>query len=170
MADSPELVPASSQSDGRWRITTVPTGSNAKSVAILSGVTATPITYGMTADGWDHQKTQATVEDKRLTLITDLSRPGRITETLTIKAVASADPKSADKILSALAASGEEMQFNVRRAVSNPAAYAVGQLADIVTGVVGVRRPDAPAENGVDTVQYSVYITQPTQSEVALVA
>ena len=59
-----EGVPASSQSDGRWRITNVPSGSNAKSVAILNGVSAKPITYGLTADGWDHQTTQATVEDK----------------------------------------------------------------------------------------------------------
>ena len=165
-----EPVPASSQSDGRWRITNVPTGSNAKSVVILNAATATPVTYGLTADGWDHQKTQATVEDKRLTLLTDLSRPGRITETLTAKAVASDDPKSADKILSALATSGTETQFVVRRAVDNATTHAVGQIADIITGVVGIRRPDAPAENGVDTVQYAIYITQPTQSEVALVA
>ena len=165
-----ETAPASSQSDGRWRITNVPSGSNAKSVAILNGVTAKPITYGLTADGWDHQTNQATVEDKRLTLIQDLSRPGKITETLNVKVVQSTGTDSADQILSALATSGAESQFAVRRAVGNDVTHTVGQKADIITGVVGVRRPDAPVENGVDTAQYQIFITQPTQRDVALVA
>jgi hypothetical protein len=165
-----EAVPASTQSDGKWRITTVPTGSNAKSVAILNGATAKPITYGLTADGWNHTKSQAQVEDKRLTLIQDLSRPGRITETLEIKAVESSATDSADAILSALATSGDEIQILVRRAVDNATTHTVGQIGDLLTGVVGVRRPQAPVENGVDTVAFTFYFTQPTQSQVTLVA
>lgn len=165
-----ETPPASTQSDGKWRITLVPTGSNAKSVAILNGATAKPITYGLTADGWNHAKTQATVEDKRLTMIQDLSRPGRTTETLEIKAVASTGADSADALLSALAVSGAETQFVVRRAIDNATTHVVAQVADIITGVVGVRRPQAPVENGVDTVAFSVYFTLPTQDQIALVA
>ncbi len=165
-----ESVPQSTQSDGRWRITNVPAGSNAKSVAILNGGTAKPITYGLTADGWDHQTTQATVADKRLTLVQDLSRPGKVTETANFKVVASTATDSADQILKALAASGAESQFVVRRGVDNAATHAVGQTADILTGVVGVRRPDAPTENGVDTAQYALFITKPTERDVALVA
>lgn len=165
-----ENVPASSQSDGRWRITNVPGGSNAKSVAILNAAPAKPITYGITAGGWDHQTSQATVEDKRLTLIQDLSRPGKVSETLNVTVVASADPASADAILQALSESQAESQFVVRRAVANGDTHAVAQKADIITGVVGVRRPDAPTENGVDTAQYAIYITKPTERNVALVA
>lgn len=165
-----ENVPASTQSNGRWRITQVPSGSNAKSVAILNGVTATPITYGIVTGGWDYQRNQANVEDKRLTLVQDLSRPGKVTETLEITVVESADVKSADRILAGLAASGVETQFNVRRAVGNEAVAATGQIADIITGVVGVRRPQAPVENGVDTAKYSVFFTKPTETDVMLVA
>jgi hypothetical protein len=165
-----ENTPASSQSDGRYRITYVPTGSNAKSVAILNGATAKPITYGLTQDGWNHSTTQATAEDKRLTLIQDLSRPGKVSETLEVKAVASADVDSADQILLGLSVSGAEAQFMVRRAVANDATHAVGQKGDLVTGVVGVRRADAPVENGVDTASYTIYITKPTERQVALVA
>lgn len=165
-----ENVPASSQSDGRWRITNVPSGSNAKSVAILNGGTAKPITYGLTADGWGHQITQATVEDRRLTLLQDLSRPGRISETANLKVVQSKDASSADMILKALSESGAESQFVVRRGVANADTHATGQTADIIAGVVGVRRPDAPAENGVDTAQYTLYITKPTERDVTLVA
>lgn len=165
-----EIVPASTQSDGRWRITNLPSGSNAKSVAILNGGTAKPITYGITAGGWNHTVNQATVEDKRLTLIQDLSRPGKVTEALEVTVVESDDAASADRILSALAASQAESQFVVRRAVANADTHAVGQRADVITGVVGVRRPDAPTENGVDTAKYAIYITKPTERDAVLVA
>lgn len=165
-----ENVPASSQSDGRWRITNVPSGSNAKSVAILNGGTAKPITYGITANGWDHQTTQANVEDKRLTLAQDLSRPGRVTETVNVTVVASTGVDSADQILLGLSASQAESQFVVRRAVANADIHATGQKCDIITGVVGVRRPDAPVENGVDTAQYTIHPTKPTERDATLVA
>lgn len=165
-----ENVPASSQSDGRWRITNLPSGSNAKSVAILNGGTAKPITYGIVAGGWNHSVNQATVEDKRLTLIQDLSRPGKVTETLEVTVVESDDVASADRILAGLAASQVESQFVVRRAVANDAVHAVAQRADIITGIVGVRRPDAPVENGVDTAKYSIHPTKPTERDAVLVA
>lgn len=163
-----EGVPASSQSDGRWRITNVDGDLDATSVAVLDA--GEPITYGITAGGWDHQINQDTVEDKRLTLLQDLSRPGKVKETLNVTVVYSASPTSADAILQALSESQEETQFVVRRAVDNGDAHAVAQKADIITGVVGVRRPDAPVENGVDTAQYGVFITKPTRRNVSLVA
>lgn len=165
-----ESVPVSTQSDGKWRVTNVPIGSNALSVAILNGGTSKPITYGLTADGWNATKTQGTVDDKRLTLIQDLSRPGRVTETYEAKAVASAVADTADAILAGLSASGVESQFVVRRAVDNATVHTVGQIVDVVTAVVGVRRPDAPVENGVDTASYTLYPTKPTVSQAVLVA
>lgn len=163
-----EAAPQSTQSDGRWRITVVPVASNAKSVAVLNA--AKSITYGLTQDGYDRQRTQASVEDKRLTLIQDLTRPGKVTETVNLKAVVSADVDSADKILSALAVSGAVTQFLVRSAVANDVTHTVGQTGDLLTGVIGVRRPDAPVENGVDTVQFAFHQTAPAQDQVVLVA
>ena len=165
-----ENTPASSQSDGRWRITNVPSGSNAKSVATLNGATAKAITYGLTADGWDRQVTQATVEDKRLTLVQDLTRPGKVAESVNIKVVVSSDVNSADQILKALSASQAESQFVQRQGVANADTHATGQVVDVLTGVVGVRRPDAPVENGVDTAQYTLYLTKPTERDAVLVA
>lgn len=165
-----ETPPLSSQSDGRWRITYVPIGSNAKSVAILNGVTAKPLTYGLTADGFTHETTQATVEDKRLTMIQDLSAPGRITETATFKVVQSATADSADLVLQGLAESGAEAQFFVRRGVANADIHATGQKGDLLTGRVGVRRPNAPTENGVDTAEYSLFLSKPTERQITLIA
>lgn len=151
-----ENVPASTQSDGKWRITQVAAGVNALSVAALA--TGKPLTYSFTADGFNWSISQATVDDKRLTLVQDLSRPGKTTETLEVKYVASADPGSADAILTA----GSEGQLNVRRGVDNATAPTVAQKADVITYVAGVKRPDAPTENGLDTVSQTLYITAPT--------
>lgn len=161
-----ENVPASSQSDGRWRITYVPAGSNALSVAILNGATSAPLTYSFTADGFNWSITQATVEDKRLTLEQDLSRPGKTTETLEVKYVDSADPKSAPVLLTP----GTEGQINVRRGVANSAVAATGQKADVITFIAGAQRPDAPTENGLDTISQTLYITAPTVRAGVLVA
>jgi hypothetical protein len=164
-----ENIPASIQSDGNWRITNVPSGSNAKSVAILNGATAKAITYGLTADGYTSEITQATVPDARLTLRQDLSRPGKVTATAGFKAVASTTVDSADQVLKALSLSGVESQFLVRRGVANDAAHAVAQVGDLLTGIVGVRRPTPPTENGVDTAEYALFLTKPIE-EVTLVA
>lgn len=161
-----ETVPQSTQSDGRWRITYVPSGANALSVAILIGVTAKPITYSLTPDGFNWATTQATVDDKRLTLDQDLSRPGKKTETLEIKYVASSDPGSA----AVLFVEGLEGKLNVRRGVANATAPAVAQLADVISFVAGAQRPDAPTENGLDTISQTLYITSPTVRGAALIA
>lgn len=161
-----EQTPASTQSDGKWRITYVPTASNALSVAILNGATAKPLTYGFTADGFNWTTSQATVEDKRLTLVQDLSRPGRVTETLEVKYVRSATTDSADAIL----IEGLAGQLNVRRAVDNATIATVAQKADVITFVAGVKRPDPPTENGVDTISQTLYITAPTVRDGVLVA
>lgn len=159
-----ETVPASTQSDGKWRITQVASGSNALSVAILAA--GKPLTYSFTADGFNWSTSQVTVEDKRLTLTQDLSRPGKTTETLEVKYVASADVNSAAVILAA----GSEGQLNVRRGVDNATVATVGQKADVITYVAGAQRPDAPTENGLDTISQTLYITAPTVRGGVLVA
>lgn len=161
-----EPVPASSASDGRWRITYVPVGGNALSVAILNGGTSKPITYSLTPDGYNHAISQAEATDPRLTLIQNLNRPGKVTETLEIKYVASADANSADTLFVA----GLEGQLNVRRGVDNATVATVGQKADVVTFQAGVKRPDPPTENGVDTVSQTLYITAPTVRGALIVA
>lgn len=159
-------VPASSQSDGKWKIAFVPAGSNALSVAILKGVSAKALTYSFTPDGFVLTRDQATVSDPRLTLIQNLSRPGKVTETLDMKYVASAAADSADAVLT----EGLAGQFVIRRGTDNATDWAVGQKVDVITFQLGVKRPDAPTENGVDTVSQTAFITAVTQTQVALVA
>lgn len=159
-------IAASSQSDGRWKIAYVPSGSNALSVAILNGVTSKALTYSFTPDGFNLSKTQATVNDPRLTLIQILSRPGKVTETLELKYVASADADSADALLTA----GLEGQFTIRRGIDNATAWTIGQKVQVVTFALGVKRYDPPTENGVDTISQTAFITKVTNDAGVLVA
>lgn len=159
-----ETVPASSQSDGRWRITYTDLAADPLSVADLDAGTA--LTYSFTADGFNWAISQATVEDKRLTLDQDLTRPGRKSETLEVQYVASEDAGSAAVVL----AEGTEGHLTVRRGIANSVVNTVAQVADVITFVAGAQRPDAPAENGRDTISQTLYITAPTVQGGVLVA
>ena len=159
-----ESVVASTQADGRWRIAFVATADDPTSVADL--IASDLITYSLTSDGFNHTVTQAKAEDKRLTLDQDLSRPGRITEDLEVTYVRSADVASAHALLT----KGVEGYLVVRRGVDNATEWTVGDKVDIYEFVAGMQRPNAPTENGVDTLTSTLYITAPTLQGVTLVA
>lgn len=162
-----ETVPASSQSDGRWRVTYLPsTAPNPLSIATLNGGTAKPLTYSFTPDGFNYTIAQETVADPRLTLIQNLSRPGKKTETLETKFVASSDAGSAAAILT----EGVAGYLVIRRGVDAATDYTVGQKVDVITFLAGADRPDAPAENAVDTISKTLYITEVTQRQATTVA
>lgn len=160
-----ETVPASTQSDGKWRITFTPSG-NALSAAILAGGTAKDLTYSFTPDGFNYTISQATVNDPRLTLIQDLSRPGKVSETLEVKYVRSSDATAAKTVL----VEGTTGKLTVRRGVDNATVWTVAQKADVITFVAGKQRPDAPTENGVDTVTQTLFITDVTLVDQTIVA
>lgn len=159
-----EPVPASTQSDGKWRITNVSAASNALSVAVINA--GTPLTYSFTPDGFNYTISQEQVNDPRLTLVQNLSRPGKKTETLEVKYVRSSDAASADVIL----AEGATGKLNIRRGVDNPTVATTGQKADVITYIAGAKRPDAPTENGIDTISQTLYITDVTVYQGTLVA
>lgn len=160
-----DAIPASSQSDGRWKIAYVPSG-NPLSVAIVKGASSKNLTYSFTPDGFNWSITQAEVADPRLTLMQDLSRPGKKKETLELKYVDSAATDSAAAVLP----EGTSGFFVVRRGTDNATDWAVGQKVDVITFTLGAQRPDAPTENGVDTISQTAYITSVTQRQVTLVA
>ncbi|WIE54228.1 hypothetical protein [Curtobacterium sp. MCBD17_003] len=167
MAEGLDPTPASTASDGRHKIAFVPYGAdvNPLSVATLGKPTTKNVTYSYTSDGFAHAITQATVEDKRYTLSQDLSRGGKTTETLEVKYVDSEDPSSAAVIHPRDTAGW----FVRRKALDNATDWAADQVVDVITVIAGVQRPDAPTENGVDTITQGMYITAPTQTKVKLV-
>jgi hypothetical protein len=157
-----EIVPVSSQSDGRWRIGFVDELGDPLSIADIT----VDLTYSFTPDGFDYQVTQAVVADGRLTLTQNLEQPGKKSETLNVKYVTSATVDSATLTL----VEGTEGFLVVRRGVPNETAWAAAQKADIITFKAGAQRPDAPVENGVDTTSQTLYITAVTQQGATLAA
>jgi hypothetical protein len=159
-----ETVPSSTQSDGKWRIWNVASGVNALSVAIINA--GSSLTYSFTPDGFNYTINQETVNDPRLTLVQNLSRPGKKTETLEVKYVRSTTAGSADVILT----EGTEGQLVIRRGVDNATVATVAQKADVITYIAGAKRPDAPTENGIDTISQTLFITDVTVYQGTLVA
>ena len=159
-----ESVPQSTQSDGKWRIWNVAAGVNALSVAIINA--GTSLTYGFTPDGFNYTINQETVNDPRLTLVQNLSRPGKKTETLEVKYIRTSDAGSAAVVLT----EGSTGQLVIRRGIDNATVATIAQKVDVITYVAGAQRPDAPVENGVDTISQTLYITAPTVRQGVLVA
>lgn len=161
-----ETAPASSESTGRWRITYLPLTADPLSVADLEGEDAVPLTYSFTPDGFNWTTTQATVADPRLTLAQDLSRPGKVTETLEVKYVDSVDANSAAVILT----QGTEGYLVLRRLVPNETIHTVAQKVYVLKFSAGLQRPDAPTDGGIDTISQILSLTGSTQRKVSLAA
>jgi hypothetical protein len=159
-----DSVPASSQSDGRWKIAFVAIGDDPLSAADV--IAADDVTYSFTADGFNWQITETLTEDKRLTLDQNLSAPGRSTETLNLRYVDSTDAGSAAVDF----VNGLEGYFVVRRGIANATEWAAAQIVDVITVRLGKQRPDAPVENGVDTISQQAAVTDVTQQKVTLAA
>ena len=157
-----EATPASTASDGRWRIAYSELADDPLSAADL----VDDVTYSFTADGFDWQITQDTAEDKRLTMIQNLERPGRKKETLTVTYVASTTAGSADVLFT----EGLEGHLTVRRGVDAATAWTAAQKADVITFKAGAKRPNAPVENGVDTISQQLFITSPTVQGASITA
>lgn len=161
-----DVVPQSSQSDGRWKVAFVPGAGNPLSVAIVKGATSKNLTYSFTPDGFNWSTTQAEVSDPRLTLDQDLTRPGKKKETLETKYVDSSNVDSAAMVLT----EGVSGYFVVRRGTDNATDWTIGDKVDVITFTAGAQRPDAPVENGVDTISQTQYITDVTKRKATLIA
>lgn len=159
-----ETVPLSVAFDDNLRIALVPDGSDAKSVAILIGGTTKDLTYSLKS--FAHNISQAEIPDPRLTLKQNLSKPGKVTETLEVQYVFG----DADDVAQVALAEGTKGSIVARYSVPNATAWTVAQKVDILTIECGKQRKDAPVENGVQTITQTIYITGVTQNDVALIA
>ena len=150
-----ETVPGSVQSTDNLRITFVPAGSNALSVAILNGGTAKDITYSLTPDGWNFPITEAEAEDKRLSLGQNGSLPGTSKlGPITLKYV-HGDAADVAKAALTLGIAGTIVY---RDSTPNATVYTVGQKVDTITIKAGRQRKDSPTENGQQTMQQALYV------------
>lgn len=159
-----EAVPLSVAFDGNLRLAFVPSGSSAKSVAILAGGTVKDLTYSLKK--FDLQTTEDTIDDPRLTLKQKLTQPGKVSQTLEVQYVfGDASDTAASTLLE-----GTQGSIVARYSIDNATAWTIAQKVDIFTIRCGKQRKDAPVENGVQTITQTLFITAVTQEDVALIA
>lgn len=157
-----EAVPTSVNSDDNLRITAVAAADDAKSAADLA--TGDDLTYSLIT--FNRTTAEATVNDPRLTLIQQLSRNGKTTETIEVQGVFG----DAGDVAYTVCEPGTTLNVAVRYSVPNSTAWTAAQVADILHVRCGARRKDAPAENGVQTYTQSWYPIQPSEEDAAIAA
>jgi len=157
-----EAVPVSVNSDDNLRITAVAAADSAKSVAKLAA--GDDLTYSLIS--FNRTTAEATVNDPRLTLGQQLSRPGKTTETIEVKGIFGDTNDVAYKECTP----GTILNVAVRYSIPNSTAWTAAQVADILHVKMGARRKDAPVENGVQTYTQSWYPISLTEEDAAIVA
>lgn len=157
-----EAVPQSVNSDDNLRITVTSLAEDPLSAAILEA--ADHLTYSLKT--WNLTETQATIEDKRLSLSQDLKRPGRKSFTCEVQYVFGDDGDVAATVLT----EGFEGHATVRYSIPNETAWTAAQVADVVTFKAGAQRKDPPVENGVQTITQELFVTAVVQKDAAITA
>lgn len=157
-----EAVPQSVNSDDNLRLTFTASGDDPKSAHGLNE--GDDLTYSLKT--WNLTETQATVEDKRLTLGQDLKRPGKKTFTLEVQYVFG----DAGDVAAVVLAEGTEGHITARYSIANSTAWTDAQIADVITFKAGAQRKDPPVENGVQTITQELFITAVVQKDQAIAA
>lgn len=157
-----EAVPESVNSDGNLRITAVAEADDAKSAADLTA--GFDLTYSLKT--FNRTIGEAVVEDPRLTLVQQLQKRGKITETIEVQGVFGDTGDVAYKECTP----GTKLHVAVRYSIPNETAWTAAQVADILHIECGARRKDAPVENGVQTYTQNWYVVAPSEEDVALSA
>lgn len=155
-----EAVPISVNSDDNLRITAVAEADDAKSAADLAA--GDDLTYSLKT--FTRTIAEATVDDPRLTLLQNLSRPGKTTETIEVQGIFG----DAGDVAYDVCAPGTILNIAVRYSVPNSTAWTAAQVADILHVKMGARRKDAPAENGIQTYTQSWYPVELTEEDAAI--
>lgn len=159
-----EAVPGSLAWDDNLRIWFVPGDEDATSVTVLTGATTKSLTYSLKA--FTRTITEATIDDPRLTLKQTLQRRGKVSETVEVQYVFGDENDVARVAL----AEGTKGQIVLRYSTANSEDPTVGDVVDILTVECGVQRKDAPVENGVQTITQTLFVTDQSRNDVALVA
>jgi hypothetical protein len=157
-----EAVPLSVNSDDNLRLTFTATADDPLSAADLAA--GDDLTYSLKT--WNLTETQATVNDPRLTLATDLSRPGKKTYKLEVQYVFG----DAGDVAADVLAEGVTGHITARYSIANSTAWTAAQIGDVFTIKAGSQRKDPPVENGVQTITQELFITAVPQKDAAIAA
>ncbi len=163
-----KVVPGSVANDDNLLILIAPKGGvaaiAAPTVTELDAGTVKDVTYSLTTDGWNVERSQASSTDERLTLGEVLEQPGRKSTTLEIKYVFGADDDVADPLLP----EGFEGVAFARYAVPYVDDTAVADKFEAIPFKAGVQRVNPPTANGNWTKTQKLFVTGPVVDAVVV--
>ena len=143
-----EEVQPGQVSDGHGLVLAVPAGviqdRSAPTVAELTGPGVVALTYGLTADGFNHTVTTADITTSRYTLDQELTREGKATHAVSVKYVY--ENQASDVVRTTLVP-GSKWDIVHRLAVANEDAIANGQILDVIPIECGKSLKDVPTAN-----------------------
>lgn len=157
-----EAVPDSVNSDDNLRITKTAVADNGLSAAKL--VLGTDLTYSLKT--FNLTETQATINDNRLSLSQELTRPGRKTFKCEVQYIFG----DSGDVAAATLTEGSTGNLTVRYSVPNSTAWTAAQIADTFVYTAGSQRKDPPVENGVQTITQELFITSVVDKDATIVA
>jgi hypothetical protein len=158
-------TPPSVPLTGNRRLVFVPTSVSDPKVATgLAGATVKDITYSLTPTGWRPNITEASISDGRLSQRQILNQQGNFSEALEVQYVYG----SATDVAKTALVEGTQGYIVDRDSIDNATDFVAAQKVDIYTIKCGKQRKDAPAENALQTITQTLYITAPTQRDVVL--
>lgn len=158
-------TPPSTPITGNRRIWFVPGTTFAGTVAALTGGTAKDITFSLTPTGFRPGITENSISDGRLAQRQVLNAQGNFSEALEVQYVYGS---ATNDVANTALTEGVAGFIIDRDSVPNETDATAAQKVDVYTVKAGKQRKDAPADNALQTKTQTLYITAPTQRDVAL--
>jgi hypothetical protein len=164
-----EEVPEGTPSDGNGKVWFVPALANpaAPTVAELTAVTAIPLTYSITGDGYAHAVTVNKITANRLTLPNQLQYDGTEVDDLSITY---AYNNTEDDIVRLALPKGTRGFIVERWAVPNETEPTADQIVDVLPIQASVSLKNAPVTNQELTRTQALNITGKVHRDVVIVA
>lgn len=133
--------------------------------ALAAGGTAKDITFSLTPTGWRPAITENSISDGRMAQRQVLSQQGNFSEACEVQYVYG----SATQDVANVAMKEGTLGFIIDRdSIDNATDPAAAQTVDVYTVKCGKQRKDPPADNALQTKTQTLYLTAPTQRDLAL--
>jgi hypothetical protein len=158
-------TPPSVPITGNLRIWFVPGTTFAGTSAALTGGTAKDITFSLTPTGWRPAVTENSISDGRAAQRQILNQQGNFSEALEVQYVYGSATADVARVALAEGTAGFVV---VRDSVANETDPVAAQKVDVYTVKAGKQRKDPIAENALQTMTQTLYVTGTTQRDVAL--
>ena len=169
MVDVADTVPPAMDVDGNlviWWLTTIADLTAVKASTEIGGAGSTRLTHSFTPGGFNLGGSQAKNPDERLALLEVLETLGKVTRSLSLEYVDSADVKGAAVVLKPTPpAESKSGFFVVRPMVSNKVIAAAAQTGYVIPATVGKQMRPVTG-SGKFLVMQEVVITGPVVDTV----